>query len=204
MKETRPSTSGKNFIHKQICDDHISGEIQLETERVFLLLLEELLEIPKVDKDLLFRKSLERIVYMWGSRSNDFQEFTAIVVMMECSIDSALAGMSNAIREKLTFGAGRDSYLLLDVVTEAEEMVNRYLTLLRSISQTIGWQTLLVQLFFESLPKTLNHTVTAWGIPHIDRNVIHWYYCKKLVFRDYWEDNILQCTCFPGCSTQGY
>ncbi|CAP39231.2 Protein CBG22695 [Caenorhabditis briggsae] len=176
----------------------------------------ELLEIPELDKELLFRKSLERIVYMWGSESYDLQEFTAIVVMMECSIDSALTDMSDAIREKLSVRASLMSLklgvilyrfcLLLDVATEVEEIVIRYLTILRTIYETIGWQIPLVQLLFESLPKALNHTATAWGIlkmlylalPHIHRNVIQQnatfdlaLVLLKLVFQDYsyFEDN---------------
>ncbi|UMM43379.1 hypothetical protein L5515_018893 [Caenorhabditis briggsae] len=176
----------------------------------------ELLEIPELDKKLLFRKSLERIVYMWGSESYDLQEFTAIVVMMECSIDSALTDMSDAIREKLSVRASLMSLklgvilyrfcLLLDVATEVEEIVIQYLTILRTIYETIGWQIPLVQLLFESLPKALNHTATAWGIlkvlylalPHIHRNVIQQkatfdlaLVLLKLVFQDYsyFEDN---------------
>ncbi|PIC20357.1 hypothetical protein B9Z55_025585 [Caenorhabditis nigoni] len=174
----------------------------------------ELLDMPGVDKDLLFRKSLERIIYMCGSGSADLQEFNAIVTMMECSIESALANVSDAIREKLTFrglslklGMILHRFcLLLDVVAEAEEMVNRYLTLLRTIHETIGWQTLLIQWLFVSLPGTLNHTLTAWGIlemlhialPHMDRDVIQKkatfdlaLVLLKLVFQDYsyFEDN---------------
>ncbi|CAO4386721.1 unnamed protein product [Caenorhabditis nigoni] len=179
----------------------------------YIVSQKELLDMPGVDKDLLFRKSLERIIYMWGSISSDLQEFNAIVVMMECSIDACLAGMSDGIREKLTFGLSSKLgvilhrfCLLLNVVEEAEEIVNRYLTLLRTIQQTIGWQTSFVQLLFHSLPGTLNHTVTACGIlemlhialPHMDRSVIQGkatfdlaLVLLKLVFQDYsyFEDN---------------